>query len=477
MSHTYSMRKRILLGLIAALVVIMGAAGTISYNVALHETDEIFSARLATSARVLDSLLGRQVEHATIEKPLVIKLPDELMRADPDERNPVGHPYETKLAFQVWSEEGRLLVRSESAPTDRLGPLKAGFWERDVANQEWHVFTLKSNRVWIEVAEETGVRREIASDVGVVLSSPLFVGSALLLLLVNLIVIAGFRPLSRLAQAIEERDPKNNTPIELSNTPDEITPVVQALNSLLKRVRSVLDRERRFTDSAAHELRTPLTALSIHAQNLAMADDEDERAESLAHLLTGLSRTKQLVEQMLAYSRLGSQSDGEALSRVDLCQELGYLVNNQRTVMEGSGIQIEWTAPHHSVWIQARKGQLEVLLRNLLDNACKYTLRPEEPVRVELLPVNELQIALRVSNSASLMSTEESERIFEPYHRLPNAHQKGNGLGLAMVKDIAELHGWPIKLSQEPALGRLTIELIVSVQKDAPMAAKPTLAT
>lgn len=455
------MRKRILLGLIAALVLIMGAAGTISYNVALHETDEIFSARLATSARVLDSLLSQQVAHATIEKAVVIELPGELMRADPDERNPMGHPYETKLAFQVWSPEGKLLVRSQTAPEVRLGPLKEGFWEREVSGQDWHVFTLRSNNVWIEVAEETGVRSEIASDVGMVLSSPLFVGSALLLVLVNLIVIAGFRPLSRLAEVIEHRDPKDNTPLEIDNTPEEISPVILALNSLLNRVRSVLDRERRFTDSAAHELRTPLTALSIHAQNLASANSAEEQAESLAHLLTGLSRTKHLVEQMLTYSRINAQGDTEALSKIDLDQELRYLVSNQRTVLEDRGIHIDLTLPPAPQFIHARKSQLEMLLRNLIDNACKYHENPTEAVSVHLKQAEGGHLNLEISNCAKPMNQEDAERIFEPYFRLPNARQPGNGLGLAMVKDIAELHGWQIQLLQNDACDRLTMRLVM----------------
>ena len=87
------MRKRILIALVLALAVIMITAGFISYRVALHEADEIFSARLATSARVLETLLARQVEHATIDQPVVISLPAELSEAYPDEPTELGHPY------------------------------------------------------------------------------------------------------------------------------------------------------------------------------------------------------------------------------------------------------------------------------------------------------------------------------------------------------------------------------------------------
>lgn len=444
----YSMRKRILVALLVALLVIMVTAGFISYRVALHEADEIFSARLATSARVLESLLARQVEHATIDKPVVISLPAELSETDPDEPSALGHPYETKLAFQVWSEQGKLLVRSEFAPEDRLGPLKEGFWERSSGGAAWHVFTLKSKGVWIEVAEEVGLRSEIASDVGATLISPLLVGFAALLLLVNLIVIVGFRPLAKLADSIEQRDPKDNSPLDLSNTPEELLPVVRSLNSLLERMANTLAREQRFTDSAAHELRTPLAAMSVHAENAANAKDDEERAISLAYLMTGMNRTKHLVEQMLVYSRIGVDSQSEPEVEVDLVEELRYLVNSQRMVLEGSGLQIQLTTPGQAVLVKSKRGLLEILLRNLLDNACKHSSKPDSAVQVELTLENSRSSAcIQFRNMADPIASEEVTRIFEPYYRPADTRAKGHGLGLAIAREVAELHGWSLELT------------------------------
>ncbi|HEX4855592.1 MAG TPA: ATP-binding protein [Limnobacter sp.] len=448
-SMPYSMRKRILTALALALVIIMSVAGFVSYQVALHEADEIFSARLATSARVLETLLARQVEHATIQKPVVISLPAELSEADPDQPNILGHPYETKLAFQVWHKDGRLLVRSEFAPEHRLGPLKEGFWESESNGSSWHVFTLQSQDIWIEVAEEVGLRREIASDVGMTLSTPLLVGFALLFLLVNLIVIMGFRPLEKLAGSIEQRDPKDTSPILLRNMPEELVPVVNSLNSLLSRMASTLARERRFTDSAAHELRTPLAAMSVHAENAANAKDEDERALSLAYLMTGMNRTKHLVEQMLTYSRIGVEAEGEAEEKVSLNEELRYLVGNQQAVIEGSGLRIQLELPNRAVDVLTQRSLLEILIRNLLDNACKHSADTSRPVQVVLKHDDEKsQAVVSVSNWASPIPADEVPRLYEPYYRPQNTKAKGNGLGLAIAREIADLHGWSLHLTR-----------------------------
>lgn len=448
----YSMRKRILFALVLALIVIMSMAAIISYRVALHEADEIFSARLATSARVLETLLARQVEHATIEKPVVIYLPEGLSETDSESDSTLGHPYETKLAFQVWNGEGKLLVRSEFAPEDRLGPLKAGFWEKESAGRSWHVFTLKSNDVWIEVAEEVGLRREIANDVGLTLSMPLLAGFTVLLLLVNLIVMIGFRPLAKLADSIEQRDPKDNSPLAARDTPEELLPVVNALNSLLNRMASALAREQRFTDSAAHELRTPLAAMSVHAENAANAKDEDERSISLAFLLTGMNRTKHLVEQMLTYSRISVDAQGEPEVVVNLAEELTYLVSSQQATLEGSSLQIQLDVPEQPLQVKAQRGLLEILLRNLLDNACKHSSNPDEPVRVSLqVEPGSQHASIRFSNSALPIPQQEVPRLFEPYYRPADTRAKGNGLGLAIAREVAQLHGWTLELTRNSA--------------------------
>jgi two-component system sensor histidine kinase QseC len=446
----YSMRRRILLALILALLVVMVTIAFVGYRVALHEADEIFSARLATSARVLETLLARQVEHATIDKPLVISLPAELSERNPDDPSSLGHPYETKLAFQVWSDQGHLLVRSQFAPEDRLGPLKEGFWERESDGTFWHVFTLKSDSVWIEVAEEVGLRLEIASAFGLILTTPLLVGCAILFLLVNLIVMLGLHPLLRLAHAIESRDPQDHSVITLNKTPEELLPVVKALNSFMTRMASVLERERRFNDSAAHELRTPLAAMRIHLENAASAQNEEDRSLSLAFLMTAMNRTQNLVEQMLTYGRISVDARDELELVMNLNNELSYLVDSHRALLDGTPISIDLEVPDNPVLIKARHGLLEILLRNLLDNACKYSHESNALVSVHLA-INSMrtEAMIRFHNWSPPIPSEEVPRLFEPYYRSPSSQGKGgHGLGLAIALEIAKFHGWSIQLTR-----------------------------
>jgi two-component system sensor histidine kinase QseC len=177
----YSIRQRLVIGTLAAMVLIFGVIGITAHLVAQHESEEIFSARLATSARVLEALAARQLEKATIAHPIVIALPPELEAAMGDAPEEYGHPYETKIAFQVWSERGDLLARSASAPEAALSPLVAGFSTNRINDELWQVFVLHSGSVWVLAAEKDEVRQEMVEDLGSSVIAPLLIGGVLML--------------------------------------------------------------------------------------------------------------------------------------------------------------------------------------------------------------------------------------------------------------------------------------------------------
>ncbi|MEY3741069.1 MAG: hypothetical protein RLZZ192_1745, partial [Pseudomonadota bacterium] len=253
-AKSYSLRERLLWSLFASMLAILGSIGFVANHVSQHEADEVFSARLATSARVLEALLARQLDKATISQPIVITLPQALEHADTHDPLTAGHPYESKLSFQVWSDDGRLLARSATAPNDMLGPRVPGFHEHLVNNDIWQVFTLQSGTIWIFAAEKNEFREEMADEMSVAILTPLALGGLLLLLATNFLAIRSVKPVRSLAKSISQREPNSLAPIGVANMPRELQSVVTELNALLGRVRSAFVREQRFTDSAAHEL-------------------------------------------------------------------------------------------------------------------------------------------------------------------------------------------------------------------------------
>lgn len=171
-----SIRKRMLLGLLVSMLAILGSVGTLSTWVTQEETEEVFSARLATSARVLEALLARQLEKATLANPIVIQLPDEIGKSREDKPMSSGHPYENKIAFQIWSSDGVMLARSSSAPSEQLGPLVPGFHETTRGQEAWKVFVLSSGSIWVLAAEKSEVQQEMIQEISASIVTPLVIG-------------------------------------------------------------------------------------------------------------------------------------------------------------------------------------------------------------------------------------------------------------------------------------------------------------
>ena len=440
-----SVRTVLLAGTIAALLVVLGAAAWMSYAGGQEEAQELFDARLATSGRVLEALLARQVERATIESPIVITLPRPIEGAHDDEPNPLGHYYETKIAFQVWDAGGNLLVRSALAPSTRFAPLAPGFSDQTFNREPWRVFTLASGGVWIQVAERDDVRNELSEKLALAATTPLMIGIPVLVLLLALLIGYGLAPLASLAQQIESRQPDALTPIALERAPAEVAPVLQALNGLLGRVRKALERERRFTADAAHELRTPLAALKVHAQNAARATSEAERKASLERMLVGLDRTIHLSEQMLALSR-ASAAGVHAPLPVALRPLVAEVVETlQPRVRErGARVDVVCVPPATQAEINGDRQQLRSLVGNLIDNALRYG--PAGGAIEVALRADDDGVSLAVSDEGPGIPADLRERVFESYYRIPGSPDTGSGLGLAIAREIATAHGARIEI-------------------------------
>ena len=442
-----SIRARLLAGIFLSLAAILGVVAWVSYAVSRHEAEEIFGARLATSARVLEALVARQLDHATIASPIVISLPKELEVSDGDAGSEYGHPYETKIGFQIWREDGTLLARSASAPQLPFSPGAAGFSRRVLNGEPWQVFVLRSGNSWIQVAEKEEVRDELVHNLGLAVMTPLIIGAALLLVFVNLLVLYGLAPLRELAASIERKAPTDLARIEMTTVSRELAPVVRALNDLLGRVSLAFEHERRFTDAAAHELRTPLAALKIHAENLARATSDAERKQSIDLLLQGLERVTNLAAQMLAYSRTQGEADREPRVPIPLAGCVSEVVGALDPVRLAKSQHVRVTASSaaNRASISGEPAKIQRLIRNLLDNASRYAL-PGSEIDVSI-SVQDNRLVLEVANRGDTVPHELRERVFEPYYRAPGNRSDGSGLGLAIVKEIVEQHGATVMLT------------------------------
>jgi two-component system sensor histidine kinase QseC len=441
---SYSIRRRILSRSMVCMLLILGAISLAAHSFARHESREFFAARLASSARVLEALAAHQFETATVGVPIDIPLPAQV--SESDGQTMYGHSYEHKIAFQIWSKDGRLLAKSASAPSDAFASLAPGFSQIRLNGTLWQVFSLRSRQVWIMAAENNEMREEMVRQLGMSVLGPVIIGGILLIFAVNLILSANLAPLCKLADDIARREPESLDPVALSDMPDELAPVVNELNSLLHRVRHAFERENRFIDAAAHEIRTPIAAVQLHVQNALRAGHERERGQSLNEALTALRRTTMLAEQMLTFSRLASKTDlalHEPVSLGAVCREV-FELEEPLLARRGQSLGLEAA---RDACIEGDRYRLQQLLRNLIDNASQHG-NPQGKIDVGII-AEDKQVLLRVSNDGAPVPDDEVERVFEPYYRLRTDAASGAGLGLAIAKEIANQHRARISIGRK----------------------------
>ena len=445
-TRLYSGRRRLVAATLICMLGIFIGIGLGAHAVARRESDELFSARLATSARVLEALVAKQLEHATISKPLVIALPHELETTTSNEPKAYGHRYETKIAFQVWNAEGMLLAKSASAPMVPLAPLRIGYTQHEIAGVSWQVFGLRSGEVWVQTAEKDEVRQEMAHDIGTSILTPLIIGGLLMLVAVNYLILQNMKPLSLLADKIAARAPESLDVIELPETPQELEPIIAELNHLLGRIRAAFEREQHFLNAAAHEIRTPIAALQLHMENAMRADSNAQRQTSLALAMAGARQTSKLAEQLLTLSRITAGGDVmqfQALSLNELCCDV-ICVMEPLLDRRGQSIGLD-AAQSCQVW--GEPSQLRRLLQNLIDNA---SLHGQEHGDIQVtLECHAGQAILGVVNDGPPIPEEAMANLFRPYSRLPGSRPGGHGLGLAIIKEIVDLHHGRIEIGRK----------------------------
>jgi two-component system sensor histidine kinase QseC len=423
----WSLRGRLTWLLVGAAIAAWIASSVWLYRSSLAQTDELFDAALVEAAHAVLAVVARELRHH----------PEDEDEAE-IELEAVDHAHTESIFYQVRSRRGEIVFRSPGAPHEALAPADAsGFSEARLAGDEYRVFSLEArrDRTTIHVAQPLAMRRQLAQDSALRLLLPGLVLALVLAAGVWLIVRRVTAPVIGFAAAIDARAPGDSTPVRLDGLPAELRPVGLAVNRLFARVEHALRHERTLTADAAHELRTPLAALRALAQVALRSRDGAERAEALQALIGGVDRATRLVETVLTLARLDARSiDRGELPPVSLSAAVAEAVGALRATAHARSIGIEVDVPELTV--RADPDSLPIALRNLCENALRHAA---SRVRIEARAgQSEARIAVRDDGPG--LTAEGRARAFDRFYR-GATDGAGAGLGLALVKRVAELHG------------------------------------
>lgn len=437
----YALQTRLLTWVLGAVGLVWAGVIVATWRDAEHEIGELLDAHLSQAAALL------------VSQPL-----DDLSDLARHE-TPLLHEYQPKVVVQVWHLD-ELVMRSATAPTQALAQhQQRGFSQIQIGGEQWRVFSAqgKDHHVVIHVAEQDKIRTDViwASLRSVIW--PMSIAFPLLGVAIWWAVRRAVRPLTDLSQQVREHQPDTAQALALHTAPQEIQPVVQELNRLFARTAQLIEAERRFTADAAHELRTPIAGIRMQAQVAQGATDEAERQTALAATVQGCDRATRLVEQLLQLARLESQTPTQTQTQAPPLRasawacaqvvqaDLQYWAQQrqQRLHLQGS--------PH--ALIPVPEALATVLLRNLVDNALRYS-----PIGAEVRITVQHGLYC-VEDSGAGLSDGDIARLGERFFRVLGSGQPGSGLGWSIVTRIARLYGLQWHIGRSTELGGLAVSM------------------
>jgi two-component system sensor histidine kinase QseC len=444
-----SLQARLLALLLSLVALVWLAAAALTWVDARHELDELLDGHLAQAA----ALLVVQQTHAGGDDS------DDISDA------PMLHKYAPRVAFQVF-HEGQLLMRSANAGVQPMSIQSRGFLTVQLADgKQWRVFGTRGGEsdVQVFVGQQMQTRSEILWAVLRGMLLPLVLALPVLAVLLWWAVRQGLEPLRQLSLALSQRQPQALQPVVLTAVPSEIAPLVQALNALFGRIDAMVASERRFTADAAHELRTPIAAIRAQAQvALGAGGDTAQRDHALQFTLAACDRATRLVDQLLTLSRLeATAAQGGAALPASLPLDLSALVRRVAADVAPAALArqqtLELDAPQACV-VQGDDTLLAVLVRNLLDNAVRYS--PHQARIAVQVARQDGHTLLQVQDSGAGMSAAEIARLGERFYRVLGQEQPGSGLGWSIVQRIAAASGAQVEVAQSASLGGFAVRVL-----------------
>lgn len=388
---------------------------------------------------------------------------------------PISHHNldDTALAFAIFSRDGKMLVNDgkngrkipftyrRDGFTDGYLQHQEGYQESpsyfgddddddDDNHEEWRFLWLTSadGKSRIVVGQEWDYRQHTALDIIISQLTPWLIALPVMILAMILLLGKELHPLKKLAAGLRKRAPEQHEPIEADGLPAEVLPLVDSLNHLFLRTQQMMQKERRFTSDAAHELRSPLTALRVQTEVALMSEDDPiGRKKALENLHMGVDRASRLIDQLLALSRLDSIDSLEEIETVPMADLLKSVIMDNYSIAQEANIDIRLNLYDESVCCHGHELLLGLMIRNLLDNAIRYS---PSGSTVDITLESDRCI---VRDNGPGISEEILGRVGERFYRPPGQTKTGSGLGISIVKRIAALHHMTTKLSNHSSGG------------------------
>ena len=451
MQAKYSLKRQLLLWLLIPQLVLWLAGALLSYQVASHFTNVTIDSRLQQTANAFMRQVHAQPDTAvTLDFPSAARA---LLQGSMDDA----------LMYRISSLPGNVLASNgQFAPATPREPAANDpvFYTSESSASLSRALSLyyplppqngQPRWLHVEIARDLKDQQPLSNQIMFTIALPLgglLVGMSVLMWVgIN----RGLRPLSGLQKLLENRRAQNLAPVELSDAPQEVHALTHALNQLLSTTQESVARQRRFIADAAHQLRTPLAGLKSQTE-LAMRETTTQGLSDRLNMVhTSATRSIHLVNQLLTLARSepGTQS-GMPRVKVDLAKLIRDLTAESVPRALAAGMDLGCDTSLNEAITEGNSALLRELFVNLVENAIKYIPRGGN-VTVRLTE-DAANYVVEVEDDGAGIPDEDKPRVFERFYRREQTGS-GCGLGMAIVKEIAERHGGNVELLDAPVHG------------------------
>jgi two-component system, OmpR family, sensor histidine kinase TctE len=359
------------------------------------------------------------------------------------------------IYYLIRGPRGQIVAGTTDLPAAPQGVEHSpSFFDAQYAHEPVRVVLYRTatgaGEVTVEVAQTTRRRdhlaaRLIATDI---VQDSLMIVATLVLVYVG--VRFGLLPLMRLRQDLDQRTAHDLRPLDEAQIPIEVQPLVRALNRLLHLLGAASEAQQRFLANAAHQLRTPLTGLQTQLELAAKEHDPERLRDRLHSLQDAAYRLVRLTNQILTLARADPGTNLlQGMQTFDLRNVIEPSTSTYLDRALGKeidiGFEVEPALIYGSDWL------IRELAANLIENALAYTHRGGRvTVRCGTCAQEPF---LEVEDNGPGIASDERQRVFERFYRVPGSAGEGSGLGLAIVQEIAQMHGAHIHIDTPPAGG------------------------
>jgi two-component system sensor histidine kinase TctE len=323
--------------------------------------------------------------------------------------------------------------------------------------------------VLVQVAETLDKRTRLANEIIKGVIFPQFMILPVAVMLVWFGLSRGLKPLKSLQRRIRDRSPEDLSPIDPRGAPEEIAPLVDAFNDLLERLDTTVSVQKRFIADAAHQMKTPLAGLRTQSELALRERDPAELRRTLEQIAAGSQRAAHLVNQLLSLARMENPREAspaepldlEAFARDAIADWVPAAIERGIDLgFESARAEDDATGADASPVVVGQPLLLRELVSNLVDNALRYTPRGGT-VTVRTV-ADGRQVILEIEDSGPGIPEAERELVFERFYRVLGTGVDGSGLGLPIVREIADQHGATIEVDdarpgEKPPGARFTL--------------------